>query len=76
MGKTVDPNVEYLKFEKDFIYTLNKHAPKATELFRGSQKSHVKKVLRSAIIKGSGLKNKANETCTAVGILYNKNNAI
>ena len=43
MGKTVDVNVEYLKFEKEFIYTLNKHAPKATKLFRGSQKSHVKK---------------------------------
>ena len=43
MGKTVDVNVEYLKFEKEFIYTLNKHAPKATKLFCGRQKSHVKK---------------------------------
>ena len=60
MSKTVAENVDYSKFEKEFIYTLlkirervfidtlNKHAPKETKLFRGNQKPHVNKVLHSA----------------------------
>ena len=47
VSKTVDENVDYSKFEKKFIDTLNKHAPKKTKLFRGNQKPHVNKVLRS-----------------------------
>ena len=47
MSKTVDENVE------KFIDKLNKHAPKKIKLFRGNQKSHVNKVLRSAIMKRS-----------------------
>ena len=31
-------NVDYLKFEKEFIDTLNKHAPKKYKSFRGKQK--------------------------------------
>ena len=56
LSKTVDENVDYSKFEKEFIDTLNKHAPKKTKLFRGNQKPHVNKVLRSAIMKRSRLK--------------------
>ena len=72
MSKTVDENVDYSKFEKEFIDTLNKHAPKTTKLFRGNQKSHVNKVLRSAIMKRSQLKNKANKTRKAVRIFNYK----
>ena len=52
--------------------TLNKHAPKKTKLFLGSQKPHVNKVLRSAIMKRSRLKNKANKTRKAVDIFNYK----
>ena len=62
MSKTVDQNVDYSKFEKEFIDTLNKHAPKKTKLFRGNQKPHINKVLCSAIMKRLRLKYKANKT--------------
>ena len=51
MPKSVDENVGYSKFEKEFIDALNKDAPKKTKLFRGNQKPHVNKVLPSAIMK-------------------------
>ena len=72
MSKTVDENVHYSKFEKEFIDTLNKYAPKKTKLFRGNQKLHVNKVLSSAIMKRSRLKNKANKTHKAVDIFNYK----
>ena len=53
MSKAVDKNFDHSKFEKEFIDTLNEHAPKRTKLFRGSQKPHVNKVLRRAIMKRS-----------------------
>ena len=56
MSKIVEENVDYLKFEKEFIDTLNKHAPEKTKLFCGNQKRHVNKVLHSAIMKRSRLK--------------------
>ena len=71
MSKTVDENVHYSKFEKEFIDTLNKYAPKKTKLFRGNQKLHVNKVLRNSIMKRS-LKNKANKTRKAVDSFNNK----
>ena len=72
MSKIGDDHVDYSKFEKELIDTLNKHAHKKTKLFRGNQKPHVNKVLRSAIMKKSQLKIKANETRKAVDILNNK----
>ena len=72
MSKTVGKNVDYSKFEKEFTDILNKHAPKKTKLFRGNQKPHVNKVLRSAIMKRSRLKTKANKTRKAVDIFNNK----
>ena len=68
LSKTVEENVDYSKLEKEFIDTLNKHAPKKTKLFRCNQKPHVNKVLDSAIMKRSRLKNKANKTRKAVDI--------
>ena len=65
MSKTVDENVDYSKFEKKFIDTLNKHAPKKTKLFCGNQTPHVNKMLRSAIMKRSRLKIKKIKTCKA-----------
>ena len=72
MSNTFDENVDYSKFEKEFIDTLNKHAPKKTELFRGNQKPHVYKVLCSPIMKRSRLKNKAKKAREAVDIFNYK----
>ena len=74
MSKTADENVDYLKFEKEFI--LDKHTPEKTKLFRGNQKPHINKVLRSAIMKRSRLKNKTNKTRKAVDVFNYKNNVI
>ena len=52
----------YLEFEKNFVETLDKHAPKKTKIFRGNHKPHINKTLRKAIMKRSQLKNKANKT--------------
>ena len=68
MSKTVDKNVDYSKLEIEFIDTLDKHAPKKTKLLRGNQKPHINKVLRSAIMKRSRQKNKANKTRKSVDI--------
>ena len=51
---------DYSNFEKTFIATLNKHAPKKIKTFQGNQKPHINKTLRKAIMKRSQLKNKAN----------------
>ena len=58
--------------EREFIDTLNKHAPKKTKLFRGNQKPHFNKVLRSAIMKRSRLRHKANKIRKAVDIFNYK----
>ena len=55
-----DGKNNYLEFEKNFVETLNKHAPKKTKMFRGNHKPHINKILRKAITKCSQLKNKAN----------------
>ena len=68
MSQTVDQNIDHSKFEKEFKDTLNKHAPKKTKLLRRNQKPHVNKVLVSAIMKKSRLKNKADKTRKAVDI--------
>ena len=68
MSKTVDENVDFSKFEKEFIDTLNKQAPKKTKLFHGNKKPHVNKVQGSAIMKISRLKHKANKTREAADI--------
>ena len=47
---------DYSDFEKKFIDTLNKHAPKKIKTFRGNQKPHINKTLRKAIIKRLSLK--------------------
>ena len=59
---TGDEKNNYLEFEKNFVETLNKHAPKKTKIFRGNHKPHINKTLRKAIMKRSQLKNKANKT--------------
>ena len=48
----------YSDFEKKFIGTLNKHAPKKIKTFRGNQKPHINKTLRKAIMKDRHLKTK------------------
>ena len=73
LSKTVDENATTQNSrEREFIDTLNKHAPQKNKLFRGNQKPHVNKVLRSAIMKRSLLKNKANKTHKAVDVFNYK----
>ena len=62
----------YSDFDKKFIDTLNKHAPKKFKTFWGNQKPDINKTLRKAIMKRSHLKNKANKTWNAVDILNYK----
>ena len=63
---------DYSDFEKKFIDTLNKHAPKKIKTFRGNQKPQINETLRKAIMKRSQLKNKANKTRNATDILNYK----
>ena len=53
-----------------FVY--RDYAPNKTKLLRGNQKPRVNKVLCSAIMKRSRLKNKANKTHKAVDISNDK----
>ena len=72
MPKTIDENVDYSKFQKENIDTLNKHTPKKTKLFRSNRKPYVNNVLRSAIMGISRLKSKVNKTRKAVDIFNYK----
>ena len=54
-----------LEFEKDFVETRDKHAPKKTNL-------HINKILKKAIMKRSQLENKANKTNDPKDILKYK----
>ena len=70
-------NKDNAVFEDNFIYVLNKHAPKKTKILRGNHKPHVSITLRLAIIKRSRLKNKFNKTqLPSDKQSYKKNNAI
>ena len=51
----------YLEFEKNFVETLDKNAPKKTKIFRGNHTSYMNKILRKAVMKCSQLGNKANK---------------
>ena len=51
-----DGKNNYLESEKNFVETLNKHAPKNIKICGGFSKT-----LRKAIMKRSQLKNKANK---------------
>ena len=57
-----DGKHDYLELEKNFVETLNKHAPKKNKIFRENYHPHINKTLRKAIMKRSQLKNKANKT--------------
>ena len=58
MSSICQEKYDYSDFEKKFIDTLNKHAPKKIKTFRGNQKPHINKTLRKAIMKRSQLKTK------------------
>ena len=47
-------------WEKDFVKTLNKHAPLKTKVIRWNHKSFITKNLRKAIMKRSALNKRAN----------------
>ena len=67
-----DRKNNYLKFHKNFVETLNKHAPKKTKVFRENHKSHINRTPRNTIMKCSQLKNKANKTKDPKDILKYK----
>ena len=46
----------YLESEKNFLETLNKHAPKKTKIFRGNHESHINKILSKALLNVLNLK--------------------
>ena len=48
--------IGYTEWEKDFVKTLNKHAPLKTKVIRGDHKSFATKDLRKVIMKRSALK--------------------
>ena len=50
-----------LEFEKNFVETLDKNAPKKTKIFPGNHTSYMNKILRKAVMKYSQLGNKANK---------------
>ena len=50
----------YTEWERDFMKTLNKHAPLKTKVIRGNHKSFITKNLRKAIMKQSTLKKREN----------------
>ena len=52
--------INYTEWEKDFVKTLNKHAPTKKKVIRGNHKSFITKNLRKAIMKQSALKKRAN----------------
>ena len=52
--------ISYTEWEKDFVKTLNKHAPVKTKVIGGNHRSFVTKNLRKAIMKRSALKTRAN----------------
>ena len=59
---------DYSDFEKKFIDTLNKHAPKEIKTFRGNHKPRMNTTLRKAIMKRFQLKNKTNKTRNATDV--------
>ena len=69
-----DGKNNYLEFEKIFVETLDKHAPKKIKIFRRNHKPHIKNTLRKAIMKSSHLENKATKAKDPKGILKYKNN--
>ena len=56
-----DEKNNYLEFEKNFVETLDEHAPKKTKIFRRNHIPRINKTLRKAITKRSQLENKANK---------------
>ena len=55
-------NVTFTSFENNFVNVLNQQAPKKSKVFRGNQKLHLNKSLRSAFMKRSRLENKAKKS--------------
>ena len=55
-------NVTFTSFENNFVNVLNQEAPKKSKVFRGNQRRHLNKLLRTAIMELSQLKSKANKS--------------
>ena len=60
MFKNYQKKTSYTEWEKDFVKTLNKHAPLKTKVIRENHKSFINKNLRKTIMKRSALKKRAN----------------
>ena len=57
MSRIFQEKHDYSDFEKKFIATFTKYAPKKIKTFRGNQK-HINETLRKAIMKRSQLRNR------------------
>ena len=53
-------SISNTEWKKDFVKTLNKHAPLKTKVIRGNHKPFITKKLGKAIMKRSTLEKKAN----------------
>ena len=67
-----DEKNNHLEFEKNFVETLDEHAPKKTKIFRRNHIPRINKTLRKAITKRSELENKSNKTKDPEDILKYK----
>ena len=57
-----DGKNNYLECDKNFVETLNKHAPKKTKIFRGNHKPHITKPHYSKYKKQRNYVDKLNNT--------------
>ena len=71
-----DEENNYLESAKKIVETLDNHAPKKIQFFRGDHKSHINKSLGHGIMKRSQLKTKANKIKDPKDIDSIKNNVI
>ena len=62
MLDSCDSKHDYLEFEKQFLNTRHKHAPKKTKINWGNYYPYVKKTLSKVITRRPQLQNKANRS--------------
>ena len=52
--------MSFTEWEKDFVKTLNKHAPLKMNVIQGNHKCFITKIFRKTIMKESALKKREN----------------
>ena len=59
----------YHRFWNLYVKTLDKHAPKKTNILRANQRPHISKELRKEMMERSRVKNIANKSKNPIGII-------